>query len=118
MKSKDQNFTLNKSKRKNAGIGISIILFIILFADITYAQKTMKIPMRDGIKLATDLYFPEGEAGPSLTYNFDGTASQPKLVPGRSYVLNVEVHHYFEEGVGMLAQRGVLFTIARPDGQT
>jgi len=43
---------------------MSIISFVTLFAGEIYGQKTIGIPMRDGIKLATDLYFPAGEEGP------------------------------------------------------
>ena len=59
-----QNSTLNKSKRKNTAFGMSIVLLIILLAGDIYGQKTIEIPMRDGIKLAADLYYPEGENGP------------------------------------------------------
>ena len=64
MKINDLISTINKSKRKNAVLWISAFLFIILLGGNIYAQKTIGIPMRDGIKLATDLYFPEGEKGP------------------------------------------------------
>ncbi|MGD8539530.1 MAG: CocE/NonD family hydrolase, partial [Candidatus Aminicenantes bacterium] len=64
MKINDLISTINKSKRKNAVLWISAFLFIILLGGNIYAQKTIGIPMRDGIKLATDLYFPEGENGP------------------------------------------------------
>ncbi len=59
--------------------------------------------------------FGKGEAGLSLTYNFDGTASQPELIPGHSYVLGLEVHHYFPEGGGVETWRWVRFTISPPD---
>ncbi len=52
------------SKKKNTVTGILTILFVILLAGNNYGQETIGIPTRDGIKLATDLYFPEGEKGP------------------------------------------------------
>ncbi|UCC41278.1 MAG: CocE/NonD family hydrolase [Candidatus Aminicenantes bacterium] len=63
MKSIYQNFPSNKTKRKNSAVGISIVFLVILLAGDIYAQKTVEIPMRDGIKLATDLYFPKSEDG-------------------------------------------------------
>jgi putative CocE/NonD family hydrolase len=64
MKTFSKNSTLNKSKRKKAVTGMPLLLFIILLASSMYAQETIEIPMRDGIKLATDLYFPKDENGP------------------------------------------------------
>ena len=64
MKNIYQNSTLNKSKRKNSALGMSIVFLVILLASDIYGQKTIEIPMRDGIKLATDLYFPKSENGP------------------------------------------------------
>jgi len=58
------NSTLNKSKLKYAAVGMSMVLFLILLADDLYGQQKIEIPMRDGIKLATDLYFPESVSGP------------------------------------------------------
>ncbi len=43
---------------------MAMVFIGILLASNNYGQDTVKIPMRDGIKLATDLYFPEGENGP------------------------------------------------------
>ncbi len=64
MKNTYQNYKLNKSKRKKSALGMSIVFLVILLASNIYGQKTIEIPMRDGIKLATDLYFPESESGP------------------------------------------------------
>lgn len=64
MKNIYQNSTVNKSKRKNTAIGMSLVFLVILLAGDIYGQKTIEIPMRDGIKLATDLYFPKKENGP------------------------------------------------------
>jgi putative CocE/NonD family hydrolase len=64
MKSMHQNFPSNKSKRKNAAIRLLVLLIAVLLARSIYAQNTIKIPMRDGTKLATDLYFPQGKDGP------------------------------------------------------
>jgi len=64
MKNIYQNSTVNKSKRKNTAIGMTIVFLVILLAGDIYGQKKIEIPMRDGIKLATDLYFPKNENGP------------------------------------------------------
>jgi len=64
MKNIYQNSTVNKSKRKNIAIGMTIVFLVILLAGDIYGQKKIEIPMRDGIKLATDLYFPKNENGP------------------------------------------------------
>jgi len=64
MKNVYQGSTLNKSRRKKSAVGMSIVFLVILLASDIYGQKTIEIPMRDGIKLATDLYFPESENGP------------------------------------------------------
>jgi len=58
--------------------------------------------------------FGKEEAGLSLSYNFAGTASQPELVPGHTYKLGAQVHHYFARGGGVEAWRWVRFTIAPP----
>lgn len=59
MKNLYLNSTLINSRRKNAAIGMLFVFLVFLLASDIYGQKTAKIPMRDGIKLATDLYFPE-----------------------------------------------------------
>jgi len=64
MKSIYQNSTFNRTKRKNWAIAMSIVFSVILLAGDIHGQKTIQIPMRDGIKLATDLYFPKIENGP------------------------------------------------------
>ena len=64
MKNIYQNSTVNKSKRKNTAIGMTIVFLVILLAGDIYGQKKIEIPMRDGIKLATDLYFHKNEKGP------------------------------------------------------
>jgi putative CocE/NonD family hydrolase len=64
MKNTCQNFMLNMSKRKKSAQVMSIVFLVILFAANIYGQKTIDIPMRDGTKLTTDLYFPESENGP------------------------------------------------------
>jgi len=64
MKNIYQDSTLNKSSRKKSAVAISIVFLVILLVANIYGQKTIEIPMRDGIKLATDLYFPESENGP------------------------------------------------------
>ena len=65
MKNIYQNSTCDKSWRKIMVIGMSIVFSVIFLTGYIYGQKTIRIPMRDGIKLATDLYFPQvGEEGP------------------------------------------------------
>jgi putative CocE/NonD family hydrolase len=64
MKTIYQNSTFNITKQKNRAIAVSIVFLVILLAGDIHGQKTIQVPMRDGIKLATDLYFPKIENGP------------------------------------------------------
>jgi predicted acyl esterase len=48
-------------------IHLFVIIFQLVFLSIctkAFKNETIVVPMRDGIKLATDLYFPEGSNGP------------------------------------------------------
>lgn len=56
--------------------------------------------------------FGKGQAWLSLAHNFDGTASQPELIPGHTYEVGVQVHHYFSGGVGVEAWSWVRFSVA------
>ncbi|MBN1271603.1 MAG: CocE/NonD family hydrolase [Candidatus Aminicenantes bacterium] len=64
MKNTHKNFTLKKFKREKLARCLSIVFLVLLLAGSIYSQKTVGIPMRDGIKLTTNLYFPRGEDGP------------------------------------------------------
>ncbi len=59
MKSFYLNSTLRKTKQINRAAGLFLFCLFVLLASEIYGQKTIEIPMRDGIKLATDLYFPD-----------------------------------------------------------
>ena len=43
---------------------IIILLVLLSICTRAYKNETIMAPMRDGVKLATDLYFPEGSDGP------------------------------------------------------
>ncbi len=59
-------------------------------------QVNVRVPMRDGVKLATDLYFPEGAVGkvPAILirtpYNRKNRTSAARMFAGQGYVVAVQ----------------------------
>ncbi|MGD9345517.1 MAG: CocE/NonD family hydrolase [Candidatus Aminicenantes bacterium] len=64
MKSINQNSKFKKYGQRNTVAWMSMVFIVIVFAMNNYAQETIKISMRDGIKLATDIHFPKDQIGP------------------------------------------------------
>ncbi len=83
-------------KRSTCLVAARIALILIIIATPSFAQtpspQSVMVPMRDGVKLATDVYLPAGE-GPWPTalirtpYNKDGAKGFAKPATDRGYVL-------------------------------
>ncbi|MHC4519825.1 MAG: CocE/NonD family hydrolase [Planctomycetota bacterium] len=80
-------------KRTKPAAMTTVVLFVALAViPSVYAAETVMVPMRDGVKLATDVYRPEGD-GPCPTllirtpYNKDGIKGFADEASKRGYVL-------------------------------
>ncbi len=81
-------------KRRTCRVAVAFILIVVATGPIAQAQspQTVMVPMRDGIKLATDVYLPEGD-GPWPTalirtpYNKDGARGFAAQAQQRGYAL-------------------------------
>ena len=79
-------------------------------AEIATIEKKMMVPMRDGIRLATDVYLPKDAAGPLPTifsrtpYNFNKSGERSlkaitrAMENGYAYVVQNERGKFFSEG--------------------
>ncbi|HVL66291.1 MAG TPA: CocE/NonD family hydrolase [Vicinamibacterales bacterium] len=83
--------------------------------EVAVVERKLMMPMRDGVRLATDIYRPKGAAGPvpivfvKTPYNFnywdvrngvpaDMTAALTAVKRGYAYVVQNERGHFFSEG--------------------
>ena len=80
-------------KKKTIFLGLFIIVFSFFIVQTIYGKKTVHIPMRDGVKLATDIYFPSPKSGPfpvilmRTPYNKDILKGYGGFFSGQGYVL-------------------------------
>lgn len=78
-----------------AGILVGLVLFVVALADDGVRKETVMVPMRDGVRLATDIYKPQGSGKfPVIlvrtTYNKDGIRFMAADVVRRGYALVVQ----------------------------
>jgi putative CocE/NonD family hydrolase len=83
--------------------------------EVAIVERKVLVPMRDGVRLATDVYRPKGAAGPvpivfsRTPYNFnfwdvkngvpaDQTTALAAVKRGYAYVIQNERGHFFSEG--------------------